>query len=413
MEETGAKASPVEQLPWYYEWWGQLIIYLIIAGITVVLLIWVPGKIGKTLVFLSGLTATLLTGILLNYFYVTQQPAYQVPEWLRQLANRSKVTGKAGQAERHAGRPIANVGAQGMPESRNNGHYVGSGQQGYNGQQGAAQSTAPNSPGANPASANTSLPKTSAGSQTASSATSPAINAPFVGQAGPGSNAPANTMNGQYDGAYSAFPQHLEDMSVPQQERGHAPPAGGRAMPPDHPLQRRQAAEASTLEPFVQQGPGNLQTPGYQLNARPEDFSSASIDPDLIQDPMIGDGIVPQDARYSKPNVAHSEVISDVRVPPRAREGQAQGNADSYSTYYEHSQDFKDAIKGAEEDFYGRNEVRRAQELNWGLQKQQDPLRNAAQTANGFTQLQNLAAQHTPLRRDPSLLDPPGFVSER
>lgn len=407
MDETGAKASPVGQVPWYYEWWGQLIIYLIIAGITVVLLIWVPGKIGKTLVFLSGLTSTLLTGILLNYFYVTQQPAYQVPEWLRQLANRSKVTGKAGQSEGFNGRPKADGGAQGMQETRN------TGPQGYNGQQGAAQPTSPQSPAVNPAAIKSSSPTTSAGPQTVSSATSAAINAPFVGQAGAGSNGPANTMNGQYDGAYSAFPQHVEDMSVPQQERGHAPPAGGLAMPPDHPLQRRQAAEASTLEPFVQQGPGNLQTPGYQLNARPEDFSSASIDPDLIQDPMIGDGIVPQDARYSKPNVAHSEVISDVRVPPGAREGQAQGNADSYSTYYEHSQDFKDAIKGAEEDFYGRNEVRRAQELNWGLQRQQDPLRNAAQTANGFTQLQNLAAQHTPLRRDPSLLDPPGFVSER
>lgn len=348
-------------VPWYTLWWVQLIIYVVILSITIILLIWVPGKASKTLLFFAGVALTILAAILLNLDYTGMQNQESVP----------------------GGKPSSSAFTE-QDVQYNPPHHIQSGEH----QNSGAPPNSALAAGLQPMEQEVSV---------ANERQNLAVNAPFVG-------------HGNNTGAGSRY---MADMSVPENERPPGMNAAGKAMPEDHVLRQRQAVEANLLEPFVKKGPGNRQTPGYELQARPEEFSSASIDPDLIQDPIIGDGLVPQDFKYSKDNVSRSEIINDVTVPPNQKGSSGQASPpDSYLTYYNQAQEFQDAIKGAEEDFYGRNEVRRAQELQWGLQKQEDPMQNAARTANGFTQLQNLAAQHTPLRRDPSLLDPPGFVSE-
>jgi len=165
-----------------------------------------------------------------------------------------------------------------------------------------------------------------------------------------------------------------------------------RAMPADHPLMNRVRFE----EPFAR--------PGVTVGQRPHDlnfelppvpgpeggpagvdprsqFSSATIDNSVISDMVQGSGVRPP---LLAPPVPNSQRLWN--------DGQPRD------------------LPPSDDDFYGRNAFQKRRQFEYSLNRQVDPLQLGP--AAELNALQNLAYQTTRMRRDPNMLDPPGFFPE-
>lgn len=209
--------------------------------------------------------------------------------------------------------------------------------------------------------------------------------------------------------------ESLPDITSP--EAGRAPESSVRPLPVQHPLA---IPRVRVQEPFVKlpEGANTEVELALQQQTATKDtfsavpsllqegasFSSATVpvpaaptavsdmDQDLVDDPVRGDGYRPPE------NPAEVQARLGM-LPPGMREAALQKPM-LQPRLTEHS------------DFYHRK--RRQYSQHWLLTKemQEDPWKIWARTGGGFTQLQNLAAQHTVLRRDPNLLEPPGYVRD-